>query len=222
MNRQVVKTNDNSSTLFVPELEQHYHSTHGALQESLHVFIEAGLHQFLNNSEPIHILEIGFGTGLTPLLTLLDAEKNNLQILFTTLEKYPLSMNEVMELNYGEMLGGRKIMKYLTELHQVVWEKWIEITPKFSILKKEIDFKNFSATAEYNLIYFDAFAPGAQPNLWTIDIFKSMFESLKTGGILVTYCSKGYVRRNMMAAGFQVEKIPGPPGKREMVRARKA
>ena len=221
MNRQVVKTNDNSSTLFVPELAQHYHSTHGAVQESVHVFIEAGLHQFLETQQPISILEIGFGTGLNPLLTLLDAEKNNLEIKFTTLEKYPLTMDEAMELNYGEMLGGRDAKKYLLELHQVVWEKWIEITPKFSILKKEIDFKNFSASAEYDLIYFDAFAPGAQPNLWTINIFKRMFESLKTGGILVTYCSKGDVRRNMMAAGFEVEKIPGPPGKREMVRARK-
>lgn len=221
MNRQVVKTNDNSSTLFVPELDQHYHSTHGAVQESMHVFIEAGLLQFMGATEPIHILEIGFGTGLNPLLTLMDAEKNNLQILFTTLEKYPLNMAEVLELNYGELLGGKKIMRYLTELHQVVWEKWIEITPNFSILKKEIDFKSFSASAEYNLIYFDAFAPSAQPNLWTIDIFKSMFKSLKPGGILVTYCSKGDVRRNMMAAGFEIEKIPGPPRKREMVRARK-
>lgn len=219
MNRQVVKTNDNSSTLFVPELSQHYHSTHGAIQESVHVFIEAGLHQFLDHPKPISILEVGFGTGLNPLLTLLDADKNNLHIQFTTLEKYPLSMEEVLELNYAELLGGEETMKQLTELHQVDWEQWMEITPKFSIFKKEIDFKDFSATAEYDLIYFDAFAPDAQPNLWTIDIFKNMFESLKQGGMLVTYCSKGEVRRNMMAAGFEVQKIPGPPGKREMVRA---
>ncbi len=219
MIRQVVKTSDNSSTLFVPELGQHYHSTHGAVQESLHVFIEAGLHQFLNETAPIHILEIGFGTGLNPLLTLLEAEKNKLKVKFTTLEKYPLNMGEVMELNYGELLGGADVKRHLIELHQVVWGKWIQITPNFSIYKMEVDFKEFSASTEFDLIYFDAFAPGAQPNLWTKDIFSRMYESLKPDGLLVTYCSKGEVRRNMMAAGFEVEKIPGPPGKREMVRA---
>ena len=222
MNRQVVKTNDNSSTLYVPQLEQHYHSTHGAIQESKHVFIEAGLKNFLNRNEPVHILEIGFGTGLNALLTLLEAEAHKLDIRYTTLEKYPLSMKEMLQLNYGELLGSKEIKRHLTELHQTVWDKWLEITPHFSILKLEIDFREFHASSEFDLIYFDAFAPSAQPDLWTEKIFTAMFESLKPGGMLVTYCVKGDVRRNMKAAGFEVEKIPGPPGKREMMRAHKA
>lgn len=222
MNRQVVKTNDNSSTLYVPQLEQHYHSTHGAIQESKHVFIGAGLKNFLNRNEPVHILEIGFGTGLNALLTLLEAEAHKLDIRYTTLEKYPLSMKEMLQLNYGELLGSKEIKRHLAELHQTVWGKWLEITPHFSILKLEIDFRKFHASSEFDLIYFDAFAPSAQPDLWTEKIFTAMFESLKPGGMLVTYCVKGDVRRNMKAAGFEVEKIPGPPGKREMMRAHKA
>lgn len=220
MNREVVKTNDNSSTLYVPALQQHYHSLHGAIQESQHVFIEAGLHQFKDQRE-ISILEIGLGTGLNALLTLLEAGKLGLKVHYTALEKYPLSLKEMLLLNYGAQLGSRQASRHLTDLHQVLWGKWIDLTPFFSIRKLETDFKDFRASSEFDLIYFDAFAPDAQPDLWTESIFESMYHGLKSGGMLVTYCVKGAVRRNMMAAGFEVEKIPGPPGKREMARARK-
>lgn len=221
MNRHSVITDDRSSTLYVPELKQHYHSTHGAVQESRHVFIEAGLHQFSETKNPISILEIGFGTGLNPLLTLLEADLMAIEVSFTTLEKYPLSPEEVLELNYHELLNSERAELLLSKMHEVAWEESADITSEFSFLKKQIDFRKFKAKEAFDLIYFDAFAPGAQPDLWTKDIFQNMYDSLRSEGMLVTYCSKGDVRRNMMSAGFHVDKIPGPPGKREMVRASK-
>lgn len=218
MNREIVTTKDSSSTLFVPGLDQHYHSMHGAMQESMHVFIEAGLHLFKDKGKA-NILEIGLGTGLNALLTALEAEKLNLSIDYTALEKYPLSMDEMLQLNYGELLEGTETKRLLTELHQLKWGEKLELSSGFLLQKLEMDFKDYQEKDEHDLIYFDAFAPSAQPDLWTVDIFTSMYNSLKPGGTLVTYCVKGHVRRNMKSAGFEVEKIPGPPGKREMARA---
>lgn len=219
MNREIVRTNDNSCTLFVPGLEQHYHSMHGAMQESLHVFIGAGFDLFKDTTETIHILEIGFGTALNAFLTLFEAKKLHLKVDYTALEKYPLSMEEMLQLNYGELLDTTEAKRTLTDLHQIKWEEKIPVTDFFSLRKIETDIKTYSAKEEYDLIYFDAFAPSAQPDLWTIDVFNHMYAALKPGGTLVTYCVKGDVRRTMKAAGFEVEKIPGPPGKREMARA---
>lgn len=218
MNREIVTTKDSSSTLFVPGLDQHYHSMHGAMQESMHVFIEAGLHLFKDKGKA-NILEIGLGTGLNALLTALEAEKLNLSIDYTALEKYPLSMDEMLQLNYGELLEGAETKRLLTELHQLKWGEKLELNLRFLLQKLEIDFKDYQKKEVHDLIYFDAFAPSAQPDLWTVDVFNNMYNSLKQGGTLVTYCVKGDVRRNMKAAGFEVEKIPGPPGKREMARA---
>lgn len=219
MTRQVVKTKDNSTTLFVPELDEHYHSIHGALQESLHVFIEAGLKPIADKKPDIHILEVGFGTGLNALLTAIEANHQKLKITYTSIEKYPVTIEEVAQLNYREAITDAEALDLLQKMHDSHWEQLTEITPHFSLLKLEADLKEFSAQHQFDLIYFDAFAPSAQPNLWTIDIFERMYNSLKNGGALVTYCVKGEVRRNMKAAGFDVEKIPGPPGKREMARA---
>lgn len=217
MKREIVKTNDNSSTLFVPDLDEHYHSIHGALQESRHVFIKAGLHELVNRKNEISILEVGFGTGLNALLTLLEAEQKDLSIHYKSLEKYPVTLDELKQLNYGELLKDSS--GAFQQLHKAEWEKWVSVNKLFKIFKQQTDLKSFSAPAEFDLIYFDAFAPSAQADLWTIEIFTKMFQSLKPGGLLVTYCVKGEVRRNMKAAGFEVEKIPGPPGKREMARA---
>lgn len=219
MNREVVKTKDNSSTLFVPELDQHYHSMHGAMQESMHVFIDAGLYLYKNSDSPVHILEIGFGTGLNALLTAIEADKLNLQIDYTALEKYPLTVDEMLQLNYGEVVENEKAKKLLFDLHDVKWEEKIKVEESFTLRKHKTDIKAYSTSEEYDLIYFDAFAPSAQPDLWTVEVFEHMYTSLKTGSVLVTYCVKGDVRRAMKAAGFEVEKIPGPPGKREMARA---
>ncbi|AEV34097.1 hypothetical protein Oweho_3145 [Owenweeksia hongkongensis DSM 17368] len=222
MNREIVQTNDSSSTLYVPGLEQHYHSMHGAMQESMHVFIDAGFRLFESADKPVHILEIGLGTALNALLTYFEAKKLNLKVDYTALEKYPLSMDEMLLLNYGSLLDTKEAKRILTDLHQIKWEEKIAVTDFFSLRKFETDIKIYSAKEEYDLIYFDAFAPSAQPDLWTLEVFEHMYASLKPGGTLVTYCVKGDVRRTMKAAGFEVEKIPGPPGKREMARARKA
>ncbi|WP_417607932.1 tRNA (5-methylaminomethyl-2-thiouridine)(34)-methyltransferase MnmD [Owenweeksia hongkongensis] len=222
MNREIVQTNDSSSTLYVPGLEQHYHSMHGAMQESMHVFIDAGFRLFESTDKPVHILEIGFGTALNALLTYFEAKKLNLKVDYTALEKYPLSMDEMLLLNYGSLLDTKEAKRILTDLHQIKWEEKIEVTDFFSLRKFETDIKTYSTKEEYDLIYFDAFAPSAQPDLWSLEVFEHMYASLKPGGTLVTYCVKGDVRRTMKAAGFEVEKIPGPPGKREMARARKA
>jgi tRNA U34 5-methylaminomethyl-2-thiouridine-forming methyltransferase MnmC len=225
MKRQLVKTKDNSFTLFVPELDEHYHSIHGAMQEAEHIFIQAGLLYKSKDIKKLDILEIGFGTGLNALLTCLNAEKHQLKINYVGLEKYPVAETEWTQMDYASILPSyyqttnSQTEVCFKKLHTVDWEATSTISNWFALKKQALDFKVFCESEAYDLIYFDAFAPSAQPNLWTIDIFERMHKALKSGGTLVTYCVKGEVRRNMKAAGFDVEKIPGPPGKREMARA---
>lgn len=208
--------------MFVPELDEHYHSIHGALQESLHVFIQAGFSQFISKKKELRILEIGFGTGLNAILTLKEAEVNNLKTEYHSIEKYPVTLEEMESLNYQELLEDESLKSYFPDLHKCPWNELVSVNSHFSIKKLQDDLKSILLEHNYfDLIYFDAFAPSAQADLWSIDIFKKMFNCLKPEGILVTYCVKGVVRRNMIAAGFEVEKIPGPPGKREMARAQK-
>lgn len=216
MQRMPIITKDGSHTISIPELGVTYHSHHGAVQESMHVFINAGL---LVSDTSTCILEMGFGTGLNALLTLIEAEKLQRLVHYTALELFPLQREEIIILNYCQQLNREYLNPFFQQLHACEWEKDIPITPHFTLHKKRKDLINFSTDQQINLIYFDAFAPAAQPELWTKEIFEKLFAMLESGGILVTYCSKGEVRRNMQAAGFTVEKIPGPPGKREMVRA---
>ncbi len=222
MKREWVKTNDGSPSLFVPELKQNYHSQHGALQESRHVFIEAGLKQF-SNKEEIHILEIGFGTGINALLSHFEKDHPEQKITYQSLEKYPLSEAEWKAISWPELFKEHKPYEsFYRQLHQANWEQEIEMHPKFKLLKNKIDLKIFDAPENsFDLIYYDAFSPEAQPDLWTEMVFEKMHKTLKPGGLLVTYCVKGIVRRAMKAAHLKLEKIPGPPGKREMLRATK-
>lgn len=197
-----------------------YHSQHGAIQESMHVFIHAGLEPIVNLQLPIiKILEMGFGTGLNALLTLIEAEKLHQKIEYTTLELYPIEEEKVMSLNYCKQLNRQDLQTVFSQLHQCEWEKDVAITPFFTLKKNRTNLINLSTYQLFNLVYFDAFAPNAQPELWTQQVFEKIITMMEPGGMLVTYCSKGEVRRAMQAAGFIVEKIPGPPGKREMVRA---
>lgn len=227
MNRHLVKTKDNSYTLFVPELDEHYHSIHGAMQEGEHVFIQAGLLKKAEVSKEISILEIGFGTGLNALLTCLTADAHGLTIDYNGLEKYPVEESEWTKLDYASALPENYTATTLNaqtvfnKLHTVDWEKGKKIQDNFSLRKRQLDFKALTDQNAFDVIYYDAFAPSAQADLWTIEIFERMFAALKPNGVLVTYCVKGTVRRNMIAAGFKVEKIPGPIGKREMARAYK-
>lgn len=223
MLRQPVITKDGSHTVSVPEMNVTYHSLHGAIQESLHVFIEAGLKYWLSNFNhgDIHIFEMGFGTGLNALLTYIEAEKRNIPVHYTAVELFPLQPEEIKSLNYCEQLKRPDLVPVFERLHDSEWEKEINMSSFFKLQKVKTNLANFSSNQHFNVIYFDAFAPTAQPDLWTKEIFQKLNSMLYPGGLLTTYCSKGEVRRAMQAAGFIVEKIPGPPGKREMVRAKK-
>ncbi|MEY8869127.1 tRNA (5-methylaminomethyl-2-thiouridine)(34)-methyltransferase MnmD [Meridianimaribacter flavus] len=219
MKRKIITTADGSKTIQIEDWNEQYHSVHGAIQEAMHVFILHGLFCFLESHKPISILEIGFGTGLNAFITLLESEKSNLHINYTGVEAYPVTQEEVDALNYSEQLKTNNTL--FSKLHQCDWEVLHHITPKFSLTKQQKFFKEIDAVAEYDLIYFDAFGARVQPELWTEVIFELMYKALKPKGVLVTYSAKGSVRRAMQAVGFSVEKLPGPPGKREMLRATK-
>lgn len=217
MKRSIVETADGSRTIQIEDWGEQYHSLHGAIQEAYHVFLKNGLYA-VEPSE-IAILEIGFGTGLNALITFLEAQKRELSIHYTGVEAYPVSKEERQQLNYVEQLGEPKLQAVFQQMHELAWDQTHELSPDFSLTKRRLDFRDFKASPSYNLIYYDAFGPRVQPELWTADLFERMYEALLPEGILVTYSAKGSVRRAMKEAGFQVEKLPGPPGKREMLRA---
>ena len=219
MKRELRTTSDGSRTIFVPELDEHYHSFHGAYSESIHVFIHAGL-KYLKKPE-VHILEIGFGTGLNALVTYRAAEKEGIKIHYTGVEAYPVIKEEWEQLEYTSIPELSKLKEVFRLFHTSPWEEDYRISDFFSLIKQQRKFSEIRAAQAYDLIFFDAFAPSAQPDLWTTSIFNQMYQSLRPGGVLVTYCAKGQVKRNMKEAGFNVERLPGPPGKREMTRALK-
>ena len=227
MKRKIIVTGDGSHSVRIPEMNVTYHSIHGAIQESKHVFIQAGLidSEVFDYIGVHHVLEIGFGTGLNALLTLIEADKHKNRIYYTALEPHPLSEEEISHLNYCDQLNQSSYQPYFEKMHQVGWEEMFEITDNFRLTKKRCSLVDLSVDPftenTFFLIYFDAFAPNAQPELWTKNIFEKLYSLLIPGGILVTYCSKGDVRRAMQAAGFTVEKLPGPLKKREMLRARR-
>ncbi len=221
MKREFLTTGDGSVTIHLPEWDEQYHSKHGAIAEAKHVFIQTGLHHFFSKAElkQISILEIGFGTGLNALLTQLEAETNSWGIDYTGIEAYPVSALEVEGLNYTSELNIPSEM--LTQMHSVPWGDQVKLSTFFNLRKRKQFFSEISEENTYNLIYFDAFGARVQPELWTEEIFLRMFNALKIGGVLVTYAAKGSVRRAMQNVGFRVERLPGPPGKREMLRATK-
>jgi len=219
MRRQIILTQDGSHTVAIPELQVTYHSTFGAVQESKHVFIEAGLIPLLQSHHHIHILEVGFGTGLNALLSLGETEKNGGSIAYTAIEPFPLAKEEIQTLNYCDQLLRPEWKLYFQQMHACAWEREEPLTPRFSIYKTMSPLQEYHAKHTQQLIFFDAFAPAAQPELWEREVFDKLYLLLDPGGILVTYCSKGSVRRTMQDAGFIIKKLPGPPGKREMIRA---
>jgi len=219
--RKTIITGDGSPTIAIPELKVTYHSIHGAIQESKHVFIEAGLRYVRPRvvANCVSVFEMGFGTGLNTLLTLIESEHIHQKISYETIELFPLTKDQIASLDYCQQLGRNDLQETFEQLHNCEWEKEVTITPNFTIKKSKTTLLNLETVGTFELIYFDAFDSNAQPELWRAEIFQKMFSILKPGGILVTYSSKGDVRRAMEAAGFTIEKIPGPPGKREMVRA---
>lgn len=213
----MVTTADGSSTIFVPELGEHYHSMHGALQESLHVFIDSGWKYIVPGKIEVHILEAGMGTGLNAWLTLQEAEKRGVNVRYFAVEKYPLTPDEYAALNYVDEQDRDTFLS----LHTARWEEWQEISPHFSLYKSVQDIRSIVPPGgmTFDLVYFDAFAPTVQEELWDQSVFAQIRKYCHPGAVLVTYSSKGAIRRNLEAAGWEVAKLPGPPGKREMVRA---
>ncbi len=219
MKREIIITSDGSSTIHLPEWNEQYHSKHGAIQEAKHVFIKSGLSLFMDKK--ISILEIGFGTGLNSFITFLEAPKFNLNINYVGVEAYPVAAEEIEKLNYVSELIAIDSKHIFNQMHKQEWEIKNELTPSFTFTKRKQFFNEIKDTNSFDLIYFDAFGARVQPELWTESIFKTMFNALKNDGVLVTYSAKGSVRRAMQSVGFIVERLPGPPGKREMLRALK-
>lgn len=219
MKREIIRTGDGSTTIHLPEWNEQYHSKHGAIMEARHVFIDSGLKKILReNPEEISLLEIGFGTGLNALVTWQEVKNLPLKIFYTGVEAYPVSPNEVVVLNFPSELNESGAEKIFNLMHQSPWETQEYITPNFSLLKQKRFFQDIEEKEVFNLIYFDAFGARVQPELWEEEIFNKMFSALKPGGTLVTYAAKGSVRRAMLEVGFLVERLQGPPGKREMLR----
>ncbi|OYX22515.1 MAG: SAM-dependent methyltransferase [Flavobacteriales bacterium 32-35-8] len=220
MERNVIITADGSSTIYLPEWDEPYHSKHGAIQEAYHVFIKHGLNYLCEqNYDDISILEIGFGTGLNAFITCIESEKLHVSIDYYGVEAYPVSEEDLLKMNYVTQLKAESKASFFDTMHQVPWEESCKITPHFLLTKENKFFSEINDQNKFNIIYFDAFGARVQPELWTETIFQKMYDALKPNGVLVTYSAKGSVRRAMQAVGFNVEKLPGPPGKREMLRA---
>ena len=219
MKREIIITNDGSTTIRIPEWDENYHSTHGAIQEAKHVFIKNGLGLF-QNQYSISILEIGFGTGLNAFITFLET-LNKEKVNYVGVEAYPISAEEVLQMNYVSELQAADFKSIFQTMHNCSWEIDNLITAKFSLTKRKQFFQDIQDKNKYDLIYFDAFGFPLQPELWSEVIFKKMYEALLPNGVLVTYACRTPIRKAMLTAGFSVEKLPGAPGKREMLRATK-
>lgn len=217
---RIESTADGSHTLFVPSLNEHYHSVNGAKQESEHIYINAGL--LHSSTDKLNVLEVGFGTGLNAYLSLLVTEQGVKQIDYTSLELYPLPLDVIEQLNYVNDSDAEHQNLFI-ELHRCDWNQRNKITPSFYLTKNQADFSRLclplNAEVLFDVIYFDAFAPEKQPEMWSQEIFDFLYSKTSEGGILTTYCAKGVVRRMLQEAGYLTERLPGPPGKREILRA---
>jgi len=221
MRREIQITSDGSTTIHLPDWDENYHSKHGAIQEAKHVFIKNGLHLY-ENYPTVDILEIGFGTGLNAFITYLESNKRQQAINYVGVEAYPVSADEVSAMNYAKELNAMDDFSVFQMMHSCRWEENKKLSDFFNLTKRKQFFEIIDDQSAFDLIYFDAFGYRVQPELWSIEVFSNMFAALKQNGILVTYAARGVVKRNMIEAGFTVEKLEGPPGKREMFRARKS
>lgn len=227
MKREIVQTSDGSTTIYLPDWNESYHSKHGAIQEAYHVFIKNGLYFATNEivglaskAESISILEIGFGTGLNSFITFLEAEKSGIKIDYVGLEAYPVLLEEALQMNYPQEIEPSK-RAIFQQMHECGWEQKNAMAANFTLTKQKKLFQELVDQSVYDLIYFDAFGFRVQPELWSEALFQSMYAALKEKGILVTYACRTSIKNAMLTAGFSVEKLPGAPGKREMLRATK-
>lgn len=220
MKKQLVQTADGSHSFFIPEMDEQYHSKYGSIAESQHIFIQNGLMHQAENKKKIRLFELGMGTGLNVYLTALAAVKHNLSIEMHSIEAFPITLDEAKSLNYPECLGESEAI--FEQIHQLSWDELHFLNSNFSLKKVQDNMQDYSFNSTFDLIYFDAFAPEKQEEIWSEAIFKNLYEALAQQGTLVTYCVKGVIRRRLTAIGFEVEKLSGPlGGKREMLRATK-
>ena len=213
---QIIESEDGSHTLISPVFNASYHSTKGAITESKVVFINAGLEYFKSTEDKIAIFEMGFGTGLNAFLSCLWAVENQKELIYHTIEAYPINVELAQKLNYGSLGGNDSLFQCL---HTCPWETEQKIVPNFSFNKHQGFIENLETFCTYDVIYFDAFAPDDQPTLWEESMLKKMYNLLNHNGILVSYCAKGSFKRTLKDVGFRIENLPGPPGKREITRA---
>jgi tRNA U34 5-methylaminomethyl-2-thiouridine-forming methyltransferase MnmC len=216
-NRKIITTNDGSHSILVPELNEQYHSVHGAIQEAEHVFLKMGLDDFINQDRGfLNVFEVGFGTGLNALLSAEWAKANQQALNYTSIEKYPILKEEFEQLNYGDLIGQEELYQ---KINSSKWNEFVGISDKFNLRKLEMDLNEDFLPDGFDVIFFDAFAPNKQPKLWSVSVFEKIFKIMNKKAVLVTYCCQGQARRNMISAGFSVKKVQGPPGKREMLKA---
>ena len=227
MKKEIIQTKDGSTTFYLPELNETYHSKNGAIQEAYHVFIKNGFslfegHELLRTGEakPISILEIGFGTGLNAFITSLESQNNNQTVDYVGVEAYPITQEEALTMNYANQIDASK-NEVFQKIHQIDWEIKTQLNTTFQLTKRKQLFQDIVDIEVFDLIYFDAFGYDVQPELWSDEIFEKMFIALKSGGVLVTYACRSVIKNSMISAGFKIEKLPGAPGKREMLRASK-
>jgi tRNA U34 5-methylaminomethyl-2-thiouridine-forming methyltransferase MnmC len=216
LKREIIVTSDGSTSIHLPDWNESYHSKHGAIQEAQHVFIKNGLSLFKGQS--VSILEIGFGTGLNAFITFLESQLSNQMVDYVGVEGFPISSQEVLQMNYVNQLNATNFKPVFELFHLSKWEENVTISNHFRLTKRKQLFTEIDDINQFDLIYFDAFGFRVQPELWSVEIFTKMYTALKSGGILVTYACRGHIKRAMMEAGFQIEKLAGPPGKREMLR----
>lgn len=217
MDRKIIVTGDNSKTLLIPSIDETYHSTHGAINEANHVFIDAGLKFVSESKKQLNILEMGFGTGLNTLLTAINAE---IHTHYLSIEKFPLSNELVFALDYPKLLANDNSDQLFESIHTCPWEKWTPINELFELKKMSTGIEELNLPDQsIDLIFYDAFGPRVQPELWSDKITAQIYSWLRENGVLVTYCAQGQFKRNLKNVGFDVETLPGPPGKREMTRA---
>lgn len=217
---KIITTEDGSHSLYHAALNETYHSFHGAVQESQHVFLAEGIKYFKEANHPKHIsiFEVGLGTGLNALLAAIWANENKINVGFTSIEAYPLEMEIALQLNYAGFLPGKNTIQWYETIHNCKWGQAIHIHDHFQLYKINDKVENFTSTSSFDIIFFDAFAPNKQAEMWKLEIIQKMYNLLSPTGILVTYCARGQFKRDLKAAGFEVETLPGPPGKKEMVR----
>ena len=221
LRREIKVTGDGSKTLFIPDWDENYHSSHGAVQEAKHVFLKYGLGEIVDKKE-INVFEVGFGTGLNAILTYEYAVENQLKITYDSIEAFPITTQEVGSLDYVSLFDNQVTQGIYLQMHSCVWDEPIQVSENFTLTKIHNKLEqHILLQNQYDIIFFDAFGPRVQEGMWSKIHFENLYQSLKSGGIFVTYCAKGQVKRDLKSVGFEVETLPGPPGKREMTRGKR-